>query len=411
MNVRGRLESRGNARQRHVRPTVDDHPHRAFLAVLGEQHDRFGEVRVGQATGSNQHLAGRELLHAAAAERTWSFPARPSTACVTRDRQQQTHGRPPLRSRRRLTGACSAPDGRLPRWPTAHIGCRTSDSSTRSARSSHAHRRCAIRAAAYLPSTLFPSTSSMTIGAIFVACERLSRSRRGLRRSRSRGDRDRCTSSRRAPRRPSSRRRWPCRTAGSSRRATRPPTARRSRSLMPLTDANIDGSPWTRAFFAVASSSSVTGRAPCDPAQLLHELHERRVRLSLTMSPPVRNGPGPLAEREVRLHAVAVALLLADVGIEPRLELPAEDRVHHLERVVVGRVPRRPRVADRERGLRGARLVDEVDRRRLSRRQRRIGERRLLAAARPLGERAIDGGLRLCGLRPRRRRSRARVLA
>ena len=89
--------------------------------------------------------------------------------------------------------------------------------------------------------------------------------------------------------------------------------------------------------------------------------------LSPTMSPPVRNGFGPFAEAEAGADAVAVSLLLANIRVQARLEHAAENRVHHLQRVIVGRVPRRARQAERKRRLRRARLVDEINRRRLRR--------------------------------------------
>jgi hypothetical protein len=63
---------------------------------------------------------------------------------------------------------------------------------------------------------------------------------------------------------------------------------------MPLTEANIDGSRWTMASFAVASSSSVTGLAPAMPRSSLMNSTRAASVFSLTTSPPVRNWPGPL---------------------------------------------------------------------------------------------------------------------
>ena len=54
-------------------------------------------------------------------------------------------------------------------------------------------------------------------------------------------------------------------------------------------------------------------------------------------------------------------MLLAQVHVQPRRERPAEDRVHHLERKVVGRRARHADPADADLRLRRARLVDEVD--------------------------------------------------
>ena len=133
---------------------------------------------------------------------------------------------------------------------------------------------------------------------------------------------------------------------------------------MPATEPNVPGSRCVSASFAVVSSSSVIGRLPSMPRSSFMNSMSATSLFAVTMSPPARNAPGPLPKREARVDAVAVALFLADVGVQPRLELPAEDRVHHLQRVVVRRVARRTGIADGERRLRGARLVDEIDRRR-----------------------------------------------
>src|SRR5690348_17360570 len=53
-----------------------------------------------------------------------------------------------------------------------------------------------------------------------------------------------------------------------------------------------------------------------------------------------------------------------------------------------------PHLADRERRLRGARLVDEIDRRRLRGRRRGIVERRLRSARFPRRERLVEHPLR-----------------
>ena len=106
---------------------------------------------------------------------------------------------------------------------------------------------------------------------------------------------------------------------------------------MAPTDANVPGRRWISESFAVFSSSSVTGRSPRMPRSSFMNSTSAASVLSPTMSPPVRNGSGPLAEAEARADAVAVALLLADVGVQARLEHAAENRVHHLQRVVVRR--------------------------------------------------------------------------
>ncbi len=65
---------------------------------------------------------------------------------------------------------------------------------------------------------------------------------------------------------------------------------------------------------------------------------------SVLTGAPASNGPGPLAEAEARPGAVGVALVLAEVQVDPAGELAAEDRVHDRQREVIGRAPgaRRP---------------------------------------------------------------------
>ena len=155
------------------------------------------------------------------------------------------------------------------------------------------------------------------------------------------------------------------------------------------------GSRWISESFATLSSSSVTGLAPRMPRSSFMNSTSAASVLSVDDVAAGAERARALAKREARAHAVAVALLLADVGVQPRLEHAAEHGVHHLQRVVVGRVARRPRLADRERRLRRARLVDEVDRRRpCGSATGGIRERRLLAARRPGRQRLFDHGLR-----------------
>ena len=49
------------------------------------------------------------------------------------------------------------------------------------------------------------------------------------------------------------------------------------------------------------------------------------------------NGPGAAPELEGRAGAVGVALVLAQVHVDPADELPAEDHVEHERRMIVGR--------------------------------------------------------------------------
>ena len=71
-------------------------------------------------------------------------------------------------------------------------------------------------------------------------------------------------------------------------------------------------------------------------------------------------GRRPAACRTPEPGAVGVAVLLAQVLVQPRRERAAEDRVQHLQREVVGRRARDADAADADLRLRGARLVDEV---------------------------------------------------
>ena len=82
------------------------------------------------------------------------------------------------------------------------------------------------------------------------------------------------------------------------------------------------------------------------------------------------------AEVEPGARAVGVALLLAEVHVQPRVEQPAEDRAHDGDRVEVGVLSRQARVADPDLRLDGARPMDDehatrVDARRVVDRPRR----------------------------------------
>ena len=92
---------------------------------------------------------------------------------------------------------------------------------------------------------------------------------------------------------------------------------------------------------------------------------------SVLTGAPASNGPGPQPEAEARPGPVGVALVLAEVQVDPAGELAAEDRVHDRQREVVGRVPGHADLADGQDRLRRAGLVDQVDRHRL--RGRRLG--------------------------------------
>ena len=100
------------------------------------------------------------------------------------------------------------------------------------------------------------------------------------------------------------------------------------------------GKPWMIRSLAKASSASVTGRGPVMSVSSLTSSTSASLVTSVWTEPPASNGPGPLAEGEVRAGAVGVALVLAQVQVDPAGELAAQDRVHHRQREVVGRAPR-----------------------------------------------------------------------
>ena len=74
-----------------------------------------------------------------------------------------------------------------------------------------------------------------------------------------------------------------------------------------------------------------------------------------------RERPGRAAQVEAGARAVRVALLLAELHVQPRVEQPAEDRAHDRQRVEVGDPPRHPDVADPDLRLDRARPVDDPD--------------------------------------------------
>ena len=71
--------------------------------------------------------------------------------------------------------------------------------------------------------------------------------------------------------------------------------------------------------------------------------------------------PWALPELEAGARAVGVALLLAQVHVDAADELPAEDHVHHEQRVIVGRAARQADVAHAQLRLRGAGAVHGDD--------------------------------------------------
>ena len=74
-----------------------------------------------------------------------------------------------------------------------------------------------------------------------------------------------------------------------------------------------------------------------------------------------RERPGPAAQVEAGACAVGVALLLAQLHVQARVEEPAQDRAHHRHGVEVRDPARHARVADADLGLDGARPMDDAD--------------------------------------------------
>src|SRR6185369_13324618 len=123
--------------------------------------------------------------------------------------------------------------------------------------------------------------------------------------------------------------------------------------------------------------------------QLLHKLDQRSVSLGRKDRAARSKGARTFAVTEIRVDAVAVALLLANVCVEPRLKLTTENRVQHLQRKIVGRVARWTRQSNIKDSLCRARLIDEIDLRGLKLGQLRIIERRLVSAFGPGRERFL----------------------
>src|SRR6185369_7722288 len=132
-----------------------------------------------------------------------------------------------------------------------------------------------------------------------------------------------------------------------------------------------------------------------DALQLLHKLDQRGVSLGRKDRAARSKRAWTFAVTEIRVDAVAVALLLANVGVEARLKLPTENRIQHLERKIVGRVAGWTRQSDIKDRLRRARLINEIDLRGLKLGQLRILERRLITSLGPRREAFLDRGPRL----------------
>ena len=87
----------------------------------------------------------------------------------------------------------------------------------------------------------------------------------------------------------------------------------------------------------------VGGHRLPDAVQLVEELLQRVGGLVGLDAGGRDERPGAQPHVELRLRAVRVAVLLAQVQVEPRRERAAEHRVHHRDREVVGRRSRRRR--------------------------------------------------------------------
>ena len=110
-----------------------------------------------------------------------------------------------------------------------------------------------------------------------------------------------------------------------------------------------------------ARSSDVLHRRLADPVELAQDLARAGIVTSVLTAARAANGPRAAAHVEAGARAVGVALLLAQVHVEPRVEQAAEDRAHHRHGVEVRVAPRQGRMPDPDLGLDGARPVDDVD--------------------------------------------------
>ena len=134
-------------------------------------------------------------------------------------------------------------------------------------------------------------------------------------------------------------------------------------------------------------------RVIADAPQLLHELDQGAVGLGGHDGRGRDEVAGQPACGEAARGAVGVAVRFAQILVEPAGERAAEDRVQNLNRRVVRRAPRNPRLTDPDHGLSGARFVDEVERSRRGRRGFALRERRY-GTSRPPAE--ASGEQALC---------------
>ncbi len=98
-----------------------------------------------------------------------------------------------------------------------------------------------------------------------------------------------------------------------------------------------------------------------DPAHLLQQLLHGLLRLVRLHRGVAEEGPGPAGVPEEGPRPVGPVLVLAQVHVDARDELPAEDGVHHLLRDLLRVGPRRRGVPAQDRGLERPGAVVDVD--------------------------------------------------
>ena len=106
----------------------------------------------------------------------------------------------------------------------------------------------------------------------------------------------------------------------------------------------------------------VADRRLAHPGQLGEHVEDGRDRDLGVDRRPGRERPGAAAQVEAGAGAVRVALLLAQLHVQPRVEQAAEDRAHDRDRVEVRDPPRQPAMADPDLGLDRARPMDRPGR-------------------------------------------------
>ena len=181
--------------------------------------------------------------------------------------------------------------------------------------------------------------------------------------------------------------------------------------------SNRSGNTPTRKSRAAASSAGGhVGVA--DPVELGDEVGDRRHGHLRVDRGARAERPGRAAEVEAGAGAVRVALLLAELHVQPGVEQPAEDRAHDRQRVEVVDPPRHADMPDPDLGLDRARPVDDADEPLVDRARRRRSGRsstpRRPAPSRPAAARRCRGrrspaGRHRRGTRPGPDRRRART--